>query len=65
MEEGRSAFQILTGKPTGKRPSGRPRHKWEDNIGMDLEEIDINTRNWVHSAQDTDYWRAVVNLQVS
>ena len=39
MEEGMSAFTMLTGKPTGKRPLGRPRHKWEDNIRMDLEEI--------------------------
>ena len=39
MEEGRSAFKILTGKPTGKRPLGRPRRRWEDNIRMDLEEI--------------------------
>jgi hypothetical protein len=38
MEEGRSAFKILTGKPTGKRPFGRPRGRWEDNIRMDLEE---------------------------
>ena len=37
MEEGRSAFKILTGKPRGKRPSGRPRRRWEDNIRMDLE----------------------------
>ena len=42
MEEGRSAFKILTGKPTGKRPSGSPGGRWEDNITMDLEEIDIN-----------------------
>ena len=39
MEEGRSAFKILTGKPTGKRPFGRPRRRWEDNIRIDLEEI--------------------------
>ena len=39
MEEGRSAIKILTGKPTGKRPLGRPRRRWEDNIRMDLEEI--------------------------
>ena len=39
MEEGRSAFKILTGKPTGMRPLGRPRRSWEDNIRMDLEEI--------------------------
>ena len=41
MEENRSAFKILTGKPTGKRPLGRPRRRWEDNIRMDLEEIGI------------------------
>ena len=41
MEEGKSAFKIVTGKPTGKRPLGRPRRRWEDNIRMDLEEIGI------------------------
>ena len=61
MKEGRSAFRILTGTPTGKRPLGRPRCRWEDNIRMDLKEIGINTRNWVDSAQDRDYWRALVN----
>ena len=40
---------------------GRPRHRWEDNVRMDLKEIGINTRNWVDSAQDRDYWRALVN----
>ena len=47
MEEGRSAFKILTDKPTGKRPLGRPRRRWEDNIRMDLEEIGISAGNWV------------------
>ena len=47
MEEGRSAFKILTGRPTGKRPLGRPRRRWEDNIRMDLEEIGINVGNWL------------------
>ena len=47
MEEGRSAFKILTGKPTGKRPLGRPRRRWEDNIRRDLEDIAINEGNWV------------------
>ena len=61
MEEGRSAFKILTGKPTGKRPLGWPRHRWEDNIRMDLEEIGINAGNWVDSARDRNYWRALVN----
>ena len=51
MEDVRSTFKILTGKPTGKRPLGRPRRRWEDNIKMDLKEIGIN-RNWVDSAQD-------------
>ena len=45
MEEGRSAFNILTGKRTGKRRLGRPRRRWEDNIIMDLEEIGINAGN--------------------
>ena len=62
MEEGRSAFKILTGKPTGKRPLGRPRRRWEDNIRMDLEEISIN---WVDSAQDRNYWRALVNAALN
>ena len=45
MEEGRSAFKILTGKPTGKRLLGRPRRRWEDNIRMDCEEIGINAES--------------------
>ena len=62
MEEGRSTFKLLTGKPTGKRPLGRPRHRWEENVRMDLKEISINTRKWVESAQDMDYWKALVNV---
>ena len=61
MEEGRSAFKILIGKPTGKRNLGMPRCRWEDNIRMDLEAIGINAGNWVDSAQDRDYWRAFVS----
>ena len=45
LEEGMSAFKILTGKPTGNRPSGRPRRRWEYNIRMNLKEIDIKTRS--------------------
>ena len=52
LEEGSSAFKILTSKPTGKRPLGRPRLTWEDNIRMNLKEIGVN---WVDSAQDRDY----------
>ena len=65
MENGRSAFKILTGKPTGKRSLGRPRHKWEDNIRMDFEEVGINAGNWVDSAQDRNYWRALVDVALN
>ena len=64
---GRNSLKILTGKPKGKRPLGRPRRRWEDNIRMNLEEIGINAGNWVDSAEDRDYWRALedsgMNLQ--
>jgi hypothetical protein len=69
MEEGRSAFKIVTGKPTGRRPLGRPRRGWEDNIRIDLEDIGINMKNWVFSARDRNYRIALViaalNLWVS
>ena len=55
MGEGRSVFKILTGIPTGKRPLGRPRRRWEDNVRMNIKEIGINTRNLIDSAQDRDY----------
>ena len=65
MEEGRSAFKILTGKPTGNRPLGRRRCRWEDNIRMDLKGIGINTRNWADSIQERDYWKALVNAALN
>ena len=65
MEEGRSACKILTGKPTGKRLLGTPRRIWEDNIRLDIEEIGINAGNWVDSAQDRVYWRALVNAALN
>ena len=60
MEESRSPFKILTGTLTGKRPLGRPRRRWEDNIRIDLKEVGINTRNWVDSA----LVNAALNLRV-
>ena len=63
MEEGRSAFKILTGM--GKRLLRKPRHRWEDNIRMDLNEIGISTRNWIDVAQDRDYWRALANAALN
>ena len=64
-EEGSTAFKILTGIPTAKRPLGRPKRRWEYNIRMNLKEIGINTRNWVDSAQDRNYWRALVNAPLN
>ena len=51
--------------PAGKRTLGRPRSRWEDDIRKDLKEIGISTRNWVDSAQDRDYWRALMNAALS
>jgi hypothetical protein len=65
MEEGRSAFKILTGTPIVKRPLGRPRRRWEDNIRMELKEIGIITRNWIDWAQNRDYWSALVNAALN
>ena len=65
MEKGRSDFKTLTGIPTGKIHLGRPRRRWEDNIRMNLIEIGINTRNWVDSALDRDYWRTLVNAELN
>ena len=65
MGEGRSAFQILTGALIRKRPLGIPRRRWKDNIRMYVKEIGINTRNWVDSAQNRDYLRALVNAALN
>ena len=54
-EKIKNYFIILTGKPARNRPLGRPRHRWEDYIRVDLKEIDTNTRNWDNSAEDRDY----------
>ena len=56
---------MLTDKPIEKRPLGRPRHRWVDNIRMDLEEIRINVGDWVDWAQDRNYWRALVNAALN
>jgi hypothetical protein len=54
MGEVRGAYYILVGKPEGRRPLGRPRHRWEDNMKMDLGEIEFGDVNWIHLAQDRD-----------
>ena len=65
MEEGWSSFKIVTGKPAGKSPLGRPSCRWEDNIRVDLKEIGNNTRNRVDSSPGRDYWRALANVTLS
>jgi hypothetical protein len=59
--EGRSVYRVLVGRPEGRRPLGRPRGRWEDNINMDLREIGIDGANWIRLAQDKVQWRAFVN----
>ena len=61
IEEDRSAFKILTGKPTGNRPLGRPWRRWEGTIRMDLKEIGVNTKNLNDLPEDRDYSRALMN----
>jgi hypothetical protein len=55
------AYNILVGRPEGRRPLGRPRHRWEDNIKVDLREIGFADMDWIHWAQDRDRWRGLVN----
>ena len=54
-------YKVLVGKPEGKRPMGRQRHKWEDNIKMDLQEVGRGCGDWMDLAQDRDRWRALVS----
>ena len=60
MSEGRGVYRVLVGKPEGKRPLGRPRLRWEDNIMIDLREVG-GGGDWMELAQDRDRWRALVN----
>ena len=68
MGEERGAYRVLVGKPEGKRPLGRPRVRWVDNIRMDLQEVGCGYVDWIGLAQDRDRWRtlvsAVMNLRV-
>jgi hypothetical protein len=61
MGEKRKAYRLLVGKPEGKRPLGRPRRRWVDNIRMDLREVGWGDVEWIGLAQDRNRWRTVVN----
>jgi hypothetical protein len=61
MGEMRNEYKILVGKPEGKKPFGRPKRRWDDNIGMDLRVIGRKVVDWIHLTQDRDQWRAFVN----
>ena len=61
MEERRDVHKVLVGKPEGKRPLGRPRRRWEDNIKKDLQEVGRGSGDWMGLAQDRDKWRALVS----
>jgi len=57
MEERRGVYRILVGKPDGKKPLGRPRRRWEDNIKMDLQEVGCGDMDWIELVQDRNRWR--------
>jgi len=61
MRERRGVYRVSVGKPEGKRPLGRPRPRWEDNIKMDLQEVGCGSMDWIELAQDRDRWRAFAN----
>jgi hypothetical protein len=61
MVDRRGLFRVLVGTPEGKRPFGRPRHRWEDNIKMDLQEVGCGVMEWIELSQDRDRWQALVN----
>ncbi|KAJ4449009.1 hypothetical protein ANN_00403 [Periplaneta americana] len=65
MGESRNAYRVLVGRPEGKRPLGRPRRRWEDNIKMDLREVGYDDREWINLAQDRDRWRAYVRAAMN
>jgi len=65
MGEDRGAYRVLVGKPEGKRPLGRPRHRWVDNIRLDLLEVGCGYMDWIGMTQDRDGWRTLVSTEMN
>ena len=65
MGEERGKYRVLVGKPEGRRPQGRPRRRWADNIRMDLQEVRCGYMDWIWLAQDRDRWRTLVSAVMS
>jgi len=61
MGDRRGVYRVLLGKPEGRRPPGRPKHRWENNIKTDLQEVGCGVMDWIDLSQDRDRWRALVN----
>jgi len=61
MGERRGEYRVLVGKHEGKRPLGRPKHRWEDNSKMDLRKVGCGGMDWTELVKDRDRWRALVN----
>jgi hypothetical protein len=64
MVEGRGVHRVLVGKPEGKRPLGRPRRRWEENIKMDLQDVGGGCGDWMELVQDRDKWRNLVSTVI-
>jgi len=65
MGERRGVYRVLVGKPERKRPLGKPRRRWKNNIKMDLQEVGCGGMDWIELAQDGDMWRALVNAVIN
>jgi len=65
MGERRGVYRVLVGKREGKKPLGRPRRRWDDNIKMDIQEVGCEGVHWIELLQDRDRWRAIVNAVIN
>jgi hypothetical protein len=65
MGKKRGIYRVLVGKPEGNRPLVRPRHRWKDNINMDIQQVGCGGIEWIKLAQDSDSWRALVNVIIN